>query len=261
MSTHRARLTTFTAASIAFLALHAQAGINVHFSGGVSNPHATCPTPDITPGGTDLINAGITWTLNPNPDMLSALRTNYSAWAGTPATYTWSDNLNALNGDLYFDWYKAIDTHAGAYCYHGAQITLHYVPAVTDPAHVDFIQFFSETGNSGSRTNTVDPEPRDDNKPFYFTDTDVRTNYTHVSGLSGVIFGDSPYDRHLEVNPASGSVTFQLQFASWGTNDHSITLHDYVTWGYTWECVSVPSPGSITMAILGLLLVVPHRRR
>lgn len=259
MNKHHARLTTVTAATISFLALSAQAGLNVHFFGGASNPHADCPTPLITEGGTDVINPSVTWTLAPDEGMIGSLRTHYSAWAGSPATYTWSNNLDALNGDLYFDWYKAFDEHSGATCLHGAELTLHYVRAETDPANIDFIQFFTETGNSGSRINTVDPDPRDDDKPFYFTDTDVRTNYTHVSGLSGVLFGDSPYDSHEEVAPANGSVTFQLQLASWGSNDHSITLHNYITWGYTWYCI--PSPGAITMAVLGVLLIAPRRRR
>lgn len=259
MSSHLPRLTCVSAATISFLATTTSAGISVHFWGGENQWHATCPTPEITEGGTDAIPPSVTWSLSPDAGMISALRTNYASWGGTAATYTWSNNLDALNGDLYFDWYKAFDVHSGATCLHGAQLTLHYVRAANDPVNVDFIQFFTETGNSGSRTNTVDPDPRDDNKPFYFTDTDVRSNFTHVPNLPGVVFGDTPYDSHPEVSPAAGSVTFKLQLASWGSNDHSITLHNYITWGYTWQCV--PSPGSITMAVLGLLLVVPHRRR
>lgn len=277
MTTHMARLILVAAASVSLLTLSAQANINFHWFGGSESLHADCPTPNITRGGTDLINLSETWSRAAVPEMINSLRNSYPSWANTPATYTWSDNMDGLNGDLYFDWYKATDVHQsfdpdandgdgawyndpnGPGCRHGAQLTLHYVRAATDPANVDFIQFFSETGNSGSRSYVVDPDPRDDALPFYFTATDVRSTFTHVPDLPGVIFGDSPGDRHPEVNPASGGVTFQLQLASWGSNDHAITLHNYITWGYTWQCI--PGPGTISVTILGLLCLTPRRRR
>lgn len=221
--------------------------------------HADC-NGGLTPGGTDLLP--LVWWLPSKEEfdegIAKALRDQYPSWDGTNATYTWGANLK---GDLYVDWYKATDTEIGDKCRHGAELTMHYVRHADDPANLDWIQLFRESGDSGNRHNQVDPSPRDDNKPFYFTDADVRNKYTHIDNLPGVVFGDSPGDRHPEASTFNGTVKFLALLASWSTDQHILTLHNVIEWGYHGYCVPLPLAWQGGMAVILILVLSRARRR
>ena len=217
----------------------------------------------LTSGGTWLIDYGmpgqklyepllgnetVNWGPNVTSYIQDSLESTYSGW-----DYVYADET--LQGTLWIDWYKAVDMENAARCRHGAQISTHYIAASGEAGlNLDWIQLYTESGGSGTDRYKVDGNEAGDTSPAYFTATDVRSDYIYVPNPGGLIFGDSPYDSHLESLAWSGGVEFTLLLASFDTDNSRITIYDGINWGYQGECV-VPEPLSVSMMGIGLFML------
>ncbi|RJP57163.1 MAG: hypothetical protein C4541_10735 [Candidatus Auribacter fodinae] len=228
-------------------------------------PHADCH--GVTPGYTDLIPA-VTMGL-PDPTSLYGSQLLHYLQLHYPdnepdmpggATFIYTISATSLTGTLHVDWYKARDWENGNICHHGADISLHYEHGPGDPDELDWIQFVTESGDSGNRYMHVDgrQQDTDDGWPYYFHMYDNPADF-YVKDLElpeGDIFGDYPYDGHDERFPAQGITSFELFLATnteydIDTNSYTITLYNGMTWGYKWGCA--PEPATVILFVMSVL--------
>lgn len=236
----------------------------------------------VTPGGTDLpFNGSVGyWPAGSLDGALDAMRWQFGSTtvhnglnpdttraANRVWSFQWGNNLA---GTLTVDWNKAFDTDFSSggtnYCKHGSEFDCHYTRAATDPTHLEWVQVFTSSENwAGIASGTLinDPYPNDgtDDAPFYFNPDDNRNNFMHVNPVpGGLIFGDTPFVRHVESQPWSGWFRANLFLASWDdANPYSLTIHDGIRWGWDGACAA-PAPGSLALMSLGLCAIGRRRR-
>ncbi len=262
----------------------------------------------VTPGVTELLS----WSEVP---AVTQRQIDSVAWA-YPGNdyYTGLDELrynkaedpeysdNRLAGTLTIDWYKAAYSHGipqgetEEYCYHGAEMSIHYDPAPTDPSTLFWIQFWSEP-DSGIY-DVVDArildsgEPEDPWPGYFVPPNEVPWNFWHLlpnnpqpdnpaafynrPGLatpdpSWKLFGDDPYTGMPEARPHDvGDNEFYLFLASFETDNywdefeqevvwyHQITFHEGLKWGFRGDCT--PEPAALSLLAFGGLALLRRRK-
>jgi hypothetical protein len=252
------------------------------------DPSVPCPTPQFTPGGTDLINKGLVQVQNLGAAAKAALAGVLNAQFGAPWTYTWGDNLG---GSLFVKEYEAVDVHDGDYCLHGADFSVTYSQSWDvlssilegDWKRLQWIQLIDRShqaiADAGGQQWGVDP-PADkwidyndngkvdsgeiqDKAPFYYNSWETSANLVWDRGGTNLRveldFADYPRSPHDELIPWHGDKTFYLFLATWdgnfnpGASPHNVVIRDCVTWGWDGICVPLPSAGPAGLTILLLL--------
>lgn len=164
----------------------------------------------------------------------------------------------AVNGNLVVNTYFPFDGPAG--CQHGAELNMQVngLAGLANGQQFNWLQYFSETGNSGNRQNTIDPPKGTvfnggligDDLPFY-------SQPMFNGGLGSTKFGDVPFDGLPDTKPHWGSVSFVTFLTSWdGTPPpnanakETVYVYGAVRWGYRYACPEPPS------AVLSLIAIV-----
>jgi hypothetical protein len=259
------------------------------------DPSVPCPTPEITPGGTDLINNGVVQAKAMNAADQANIGGKLQAQFGAPWQYTWGANLG---GTLTVTDYKAVDEHNGAKCLHGADFAATYSHAWDagfqaavqgDWTHLQWIQVaqlsHQAIADYGAGEWVVDPpagvwidyngdKKKQDNEiqdsaPFYYNSWETHADLKWGPGGEPqwveLNFDDTPRFSHPEVDTWHGDVTFYLFLATWdgnftpGANPHNVTIHDAFVWGWDGQCV--PSPAAFAGGLMLMLGVAWVRRK
>jgi hypothetical protein len=189
----------------------------------------------------------------------------------TPFAGNWSFQLNAgLSGTLQVSTYKAHDD-PGA-CDHGAQLVMDLVnPSGMASGQVfQWLQVFSETGDSGSRSGVVDP-PSGQQIPILdpagnivgYRSADDLPFYGNATSASSLHFFDWPSDPLPDTSSHGGGVSFITYLTSWdGALDSPteiVNVYGALEWGYTYQC---PEPSTLSLAaVAGLALAGYLKRR
>ena len=225
-----------------------------------------------TPGWTKL--NGFTWN---SAETLSLLQYDTKLENNTAGQFkgSWDYQMNfGLEGSVALNEYIAYD--GPDECEHGAEIdvTVSITGGLAAGETFGWISIFHEYGNSGNRTWTLDPPDGevikvvDQNGDFlrWHTSDDLPF-YEDWDGNPHYNFWDSPADLiDDDIVPHIGGVSFMTLLTSWdGTYDENnanvVNIYGGFEWGYTYQCVAVPAPGSITLAFWGMILVKRYRRR
>lgn len=223
------------------------------------------PCPHPTPGYTRSLDT--TWVglsgLQPYLDVLN------SAPVEGQFTGNWNyvAGADAVTGTLTISPYTPFDDdeHWPPMCTHGVEVGMSVsgLSGLATGQQFQWTQYFTETGTSGNRQNTIDPPKTasgEDDLPFYYN--------RNESQWGGTTFWDRPRDWMDDATAHAGGVSFVTFLSSWdGTNPtgddpETVTIYGAVTWGYTYACVPEPSSFVIFFGLGGVVgLVVAWRRR
>jgi hypothetical protein len=200
-----------------------------------------------------------------NADVMMNSRVN-NQFAGQ-----WAFQMNlGLTGTLNVSTYKAHDD-PGA-CQHGAEIRMSLDDVSGLPANQVFqwIQVYTETGNSGNGANIVDP-PSGQVIPILDGNgnqtgtlvSDTLPFYSDSTANSTFSFFDRPSDLLPDTSPHNGGVSFMTYLTSWdgafsAGQTETVNIYGALEWGYTYQCL-VPEPSAASLAALALLVLCTER--
>lgn len=217
----------------------------------------------ITPGYTETLNTG--WvdlsSLQPYLNVLNSEPVE----SQFPGNWVYSAGSSSVAGSLAIPTYYPFDDdeHWPPNCTHGAQIamSLSGLSGLAPGQQFQWLQYFTEEGDSGNRENTIDPprtEVDEDDLPFYYN--------RNESQWGGMTFRDRPRDWMNEASEHSGGVSLVTFLCSWddtdpvGEDPETVSIYGAVTWGYTFICVPEPST-LVFFGLGGVALMMGLRRR
>ncbi|MFZ4083557.1 MAG: hypothetical protein ACOYKN_20180 [Pirellula sp.] len=177
---------------------------------------------------------------------------------------------NVVTGTLAINKYVPYDDDLKwePFCHHGAEIdmSLSGLSGLPNGQQFQWMQYFSEFGDSGSRQNTIDP-PSTATAPDHMPEDDLPFYYNNrESGWGGTTFYDRPGDCLNDYIPHFGSVSFVTFLSSWdgsdpiGNDPETVSIYGAVTWKYEYQC-TVPEPSMMVIgSIFGIGGLFAKRR-
>jgi len=215
---------------------------------------------------------GYTRTVNTTWVGLGGLQAYLNVLNSAPVKGQFTGNWNyvagigGVTGTLAISPYVPFDDdeHWRPDCSHGAQIrmSLSGLSGLAEGQEFQWMQYFTASGNSGSRQNTIDPprtEAREDGLPFYYNRNEPQWR--------GTTFSDGPCTWMNDATAHGGGVSFVTFLSSWdgtdptGNDPETVSIYGAVTWGYNYACVPEPSTLVIFSGLGVVVLVMGWRRR